>query len=119
MMSKERELLKKVLAYVVAKDLVVEFEMATQIEETFIEIKELLAQPEREPKIEFRGIRSNGDSYSSQEPVAWMWTRNYEGGGYTNMVFQMLCEAKEYAKDSESLKRPDLVRPLYLGVDDE
>ena len=45
MMSKERELLKKVLAYVVAKDLVVEFEMATQIEETFIEIKELLAQP--------------------------------------------------------------------------
>jgi len=56
---------------------------------------ELLAQPE-------------------QEPVAWMWTRNYEGGGYTNMVFQMKCEADEYAKDSENLKYPDLVRPLYL-----
>ena len=50
-----------------------------------------------------------------EDPVAWMWTRNYEGGGYTNMVFQMRCEADEYAKDSESLKRPDLVRPLYLG----
>ena len=63
-------------------------------------IKELLAQPEPE-----------------QEPVAWMWTRNYEGGGYTNMVFQMKCEADEYAKDSENLKYPDLVRPLYLGVE--
>ena len=46
-MSKERELLARVLAYVVAKELVVEFEMATQIEETFIEIKELLAQPDQ------------------------------------------------------------------------
>jgi hypothetical protein len=54
-----------------------------------------------------------------QEPVAWLWTRNYEGGGYTNMVFQMKCAADEYAKDSENLKYPDLVRPLYLGVDDE
>ena len=33
---------------------------------------DLLAQPEREPKIEFRGIPLNGDNYSSQEPVAWM-----------------------------------------------
>ena len=30
-------------------------------------------------------------------------------GGVTN----------EYAKDSESLKRPDLVRPLYLGVEND
>jgi len=63
-------------------------------------LQEVLSQPEQE-----------------QEPMAWMWTRNYEGGGYTNMVFQMRREADEYAKDSESLKRPDLVRPLYLGVD--
>jgi hypothetical protein len=59
-------------------------------------ISELLAQPE-------------------QEPVAWMWTRNYEGGGYTNMVFQMQCAAEEYAKDSKNLKCPDLVRPLYTA----
>jgi len=51
-MSKERELLERVLAYVVAKELVVDdFEMTTQIDETFIEIKDYLAQPEqkREP----------------------------------------------------------------------
>ena len=54
-----------------------------------------------------------------EDPMAWMWTRNYEEGGYTNMVFQMKCEADEYAKDSESLKRPDLVRPLYLGVEND
>lgn len=52
-----------------------------------------------------------------QEPVAWMWTRNYEGGGYANMLFQMKGEADEYAKDSENLKYPDLVRPLYLKVE--
>jgi hypothetical protein len=61
-------------------------------------VKNYLAQPEQ----------------SKQEPVAWMWTRNYEGGGYTNKIFQMKCEAEEYAQDSESLKYPDLVRPLYL-----
>jgi hypothetical protein len=46
-----------------------------------------------------------------------MWTRNYEGGGYANMLFQMKGEADEYAKDSENLKYPDLVRPLYLKVE--
>ena len=108
-MSKERELLALVLSYVENKYLLVhEFEMATQIDETFIEIRGLLAQPEHIPDV---------GNMVTQEPVAWMWTRNYEGGGYTNMVFQMRREADEYAKDSESLKRPDLVRPLYLGVD--
>jgi hypothetical protein len=58
----------------------------------------------------------SSNSLQLYEPVAWMWTRNYEGGGYTNMVFQMKCQADEYAKDSENLKRPDLVRPLYLGA---
>jgi hypothetical protein len=105
-MSKERELLRKAL-HVLTSSKVWGGQEYTylpihpcQYKGISAEIKELLAQPE-------------------QEPVAWMWTRNYEGGGYTNMVFQMKCEADEYAKDSESLKRPDLVRPLYLGVDDE
>jgi murein L,D-transpeptidase YafK len=48
MMSKERELLKIILSYVENKYLLAhEFEMATQIDETFIEIQELLAQPEQ------------------------------------------------------------------------
>jgi hypothetical protein len=48
--SKERELLALVLSYVENKYLLVhEFEMATQIDKTFIEIKELLAKPEQEP----------------------------------------------------------------------
>ena len=52
---------------------------------------------------------------SKQEPVAWMWTRNYEGGGYTNKVFEFLNDAEEYAKDSKTLKSPDIIRPLYTA----
>ena len=63
------------------------------------DISELLAQPEQE-----------------QEPVAWMWTRNYEGGGYTNKVFEFLNDAEEYAKDSKTLKSPDIIRPLYTTL---
>ena len=88
-MSKEREMLQRIADYMWEGGLV-------------DDIKELLAQPEQEQE---------------QEPVAWMWTRKYGDGGYTNMVFQMKCEADEYAKDSENLKYPDLVRPLYLGVE--
>ncbi len=69
------------------------------------DINDLLAQPE------------HTEQEQEQEPFAWAWTRNYEGGGYTNMIFQMRHEAEEYAKDSENLKYPDLVRPLYLGVE--
>ena len=47
-MSKERELLKTILAYMTAEYLVMtEFEMITQIEDTIKEIQELLAQPEQ------------------------------------------------------------------------
>ena len=47
MMSKERELLKTILAYMCAEYLVItEFEMITQIEDTVKEIQELLSQPE-------------------------------------------------------------------------
>ena len=99
-MSKERELLKEVMSHFAAGEVAVSNASLGDLAETLYEIQGLLAQPEQE-----------------QEPMAWMWTRNYEGGGYTNRVFQMRCEADEYAKDSESLKRPDLVRPLYLGVD--
>ena len=50
-MSKERELLKTILAYMAAEYLVMtEFEMITQIEDTIKEIQKLLAQPEQEPE---------------------------------------------------------------------
>jgi hypothetical protein len=52
---------------------------------------------------------------TEQEPVAWMWTRNYEGGGYTNKVFEFLNDAEEYANDSKTLKSPDNIRPLYTA----
>jgi Mg2+ and Co2+ transporter CorA len=56
-MSKERELLKTILAYMCAEYLVMtEFEMIAQIEDTVKEIQELLAQPEQ----------------TEQEPVAWI-----------------------------------------------
>ena len=49
-MSRERELLKKIMAYMCAEYLVItEFEMIAQIEDTVKEIQNLLAQPDREP----------------------------------------------------------------------
>ena len=89
---------EKGLKEIIRQSVVEIVKLASQNNELSCEVDDLLAQPEQ----------------TGQEPVAWMWTRNYEGGGYTNMVFQMKCEADDYAKDSESLKRPDLVRPLYL-----
>ena len=66
-MSKERELLKTILAYMANEYLVMtEFEMITQIEDTVKEITELLAQPERKPltnteKMELHGkLRQHG-----------------------------------------------------------
>jgi hypothetical protein len=91
MMSKERELLQRCLD---------EFEYkGVACNELCIDINKLLAQPEK----------------TEQEPVAWMWTRNYEGGGYTNKVFEFLNDAEEYAKDSKTLKSPDIIRPLYTA----
>jgi hypothetical protein len=87
-MSKERKLLN---------DWISEYATNGDFRSVYKETMVLFAQPE-------------------QEPMGWMWTRNYEGGGYTNKVFQMKCEADEYAKDSESVKHPDLVRPLYLEL---
>ena len=90
-MSKERELLQRCLD---------EFEYkGVACNELCIDINKLLAQPEK----------------TEQEPVAWMWTRNYEGGGYTNKVFEFLNDAEEYAKDSKTLKSPDIICPLYTA----
>lgn len=58
-MSKERELLESCLDEMQYHNLV--------CPELKIEIKELLAQPEQESKIDFRGLRSNGDSYSPEQ----------------------------------------------------
>ena len=91
-MSTERELLKKALDFML--------DAGANLNPLFKEINDnLLAQPEQ----------------SEQEPVAWMWTRNYEGGGYTNKVFEFLNDAEEYAKDSKTLKSPDIIRPLYTS----
>ena len=68
---------------------------------------------------ELEGLREVLREGLRENPVAWMWTRKYGDGGYTNRAFQMKCEADEYAKDSENLKYPDLVRPLYLGVEND
>ena len=90
-MSLERELLQRCLD---------EFDLkGVACNELCISIHKLLAQPEQ----------------TEQEPVAWMWTRNYEGGGYTNKVFEFLNDAEEYAKDSKTLKSPDIICPLYTA----
>ena len=73
-MSKERELLGRAMILI---DSAYEGKKALLLCD---DIQELLAQPEQEqePKIEFRGLRSNGDSYCSQEPVAWIETNGKE-----------------------------------------
>ena len=90
-MSIERELLERVVS---GTDDGVDFSIGYRL---YKDIETFLAQPEQ----------------TEQEPVAWMWTRNYEGGGYTNKVFEFLNDAEEYAKDSKTLKSPDIIRPLY------
>ena len=72
-----------------------------------------LAQPEQteqEPKIEFRELRLNVDSYS-QEPAAWMWEeREYKG--YTG----------QYRTYGISREKPALdgiienIQPLYTSL---
>ena len=139
-MTRERELLTLVLSYAENLYLTVDdFEMINEIEETFKNIKEFLAQPEQEGVYQKLSRIEDGieveilpsevwlDGYEAgkrsallskqpeQEPVAWMWTRNYEGGGYTNKVFEFLNDAEEYAKDSKTLKSPDIIRPLYTA----
>jgi hypothetical protein len=51
-MSIERNLLEKINDFVLDKHLTIcEFEMETEIYETFLEVRELLTQPEQEPFI--------------------------------------------------------------------
>ena len=78
MMSKERELLKTILAYMAAEYLVMtEFEMITQIEDTIKEIQEILAQPEQtepllaETKIEWygKGFRQGVNEFAPPKPL--------------------------------------------------
>ena len=121
-MSIERELLKRVISGDDDGDFFVSCDL-------YKEIHELLAQPEQVPKFNFDLERMKAAIESpisdvtvddlakqvKQEPVAWMWTRNYEGGGYTNKVFEFLNDAEEYAKDSKTLKSPDIICPLYTA----
>ena len=65
-MSKERELLALILSYAGNKYLTVdEFEMMAQIEETFKEIQELLAQPE--PLTPRQGLEEYKRGYARAE----------------------------------------------------
>jgi hypothetical protein len=102
MMSKERELLKEALNWMLDLSDIYTDEgpeddrLLLRLVDDINKTKELLAQPE-------------------QEPVAWMWTRKYGDGGYTDMVFKFLCDAEEYAKNSQNLKRPDIITPLYTS----
>ena len=95
MMSKERDLLRTAIKIIEEH---VSTTLLSKLSNFIYEVDELLAQPEQEQE---------------QEPVAWMWTRKYGDGGYTDKVFQFLCDAEEYAKDSENLKTPDIITPLY------
>ena len=89
MMSKERELLKTILAYMCAEYLVItEFEMIAQIEDTVKEIQELLAQPE-------------------QEPVAWIIETEIEG-----KLSEWVCTDKKHYMDASDGKDPI---PLYTA----
>ena len=88
-MSKERELLKTILAYMCAEYLVItEFEMIAQIEDTVKEIQELLAQPE-------------------QEPVAWIIETEIEG-----KLSEWVCTDKKHYMDASDGKDPI---PLYTA----
>ena len=78
-MSKELELLKTIYDYVSCGYWIIdEFEMTTQIEETFDAIKELLAQPEQEQepllaetKIEWygKGFRQGVNEFAPPKPL--------------------------------------------------
>jgi len=88
-MSKERELLKEVMSHFAAGEVAVSNGNFGVLAATLYKIQELLAQPEQESKIDFRGLRSNGDSYSPEQieesppydmkihdnPDALAWTR--------------------------------------------
>lgn len=96
-MSKERELLERLLAYMCAEYLVItEFEMIAQIEDTVKEIQELLAQPEPE-----------------QEPVAWMWE---DKRNETNSWATVCCTRKPdnsvHVKNVVMLYTPPTREPL-------
>lgn len=64
-MSKERALLKEIIRHFAEGGLAI-IASNSDVGKTLHNAQELLAQPEQE----FRGLRTNGDSYS-QEPVAW------------------------------------------------
>ena len=69
-MSEEKKLLLKwIRRYVAREGLNDSYRESISLDDVYRETMSLLAQPEQEPKIEFRGLRTNGDSYS-QEPVA-------------------------------------------------
>lgn len=51
---------------------------------------------------------------ADQVPLGWAWERRYSNGGYTRRFCATEDEARELAKDGESLGSPDLVYPFFV-----
>jgi hypothetical protein len=82
-MNSERNLLKRINVFVLDKHLTISdvayfFEMETEINKTFLEVRELLAQPEQEPepllaetKIEWygKGFRQGVNEFAPPKPL--------------------------------------------------
>lgn len=49
--------------------------------------------------------------------LGWTWERRYSNGGYTRKFCTSELEARELAKDGESLSIPDLVYPFFARAD--
>jgi hypothetical protein len=49
----------------------------------------------------------------SEAPIAYLWRRENEAGGYVQRVSMDFEEALGWALDGENVRRPDKVIPLY------
>jgi hypothetical protein len=102
-MSKERALLKEIIRHFAEGGLAI-IASNSDVGKTLHNAKELLAQPEQA----FRGLRLNGDSYSSQEPVAWMY--HWDDDHQRTYVDLLTTDAEH-----KHLKTAFNIRPLYTS----
>ena len=120
-MNIERNLLEKINAFVLDKHLTISdvayfFEMETEINETFLEVRELLAQPEQEPEAWKVIDGANGEfMFSRVKPMERTYKYDvviplYTSPLKTNRVFYQ----EGYAQAELDLKR----EPLGLEIMD-
>lgn len=115
-MSKERELLKTILAYMAAEYLVItEFEMITQIEDTVKEIQELLAQPEKEGV--YQKLLRIEDGIEVEILPSELWQDGYETGRKDPPIREPLSDSElnviYYEATDQTLREQDM--RLALG----